>query len=72
MPLPPDMSRYLAAWFTTWSMVSSVKSTKRTSTTGRMPVIAAPTPAPTMLGSAMGVSMTRFDPNSSSRPRVIW
>ena len=66
------MSRNLAAWFTIWSMVSRVKSTKRTSTTGRMPVIAAPTPAPTMLGSAMGVSMTRFGPNSPRRPLVIW
>ena len=41
-----------------------------TSTTGRRPVIAAPTAAPTKPISAMGVSMTRSGPNSVISPRV--
>jgi hypothetical protein len=36
----------LAAWFTIWSMVSVMKSPNITSTTGRIPVMAAPTPMP--------------------------
>src|SRR5262245_41860738 len=38
------------------------------STTGRMPVIAAPTPRPVMPGSEMGESMMRSGPNSSIKP----
>src|SRR5690606_29731805 len=41
-----------------------------TSTTGLSPVIAAPTAAPTMAASEMGVSRTRSGPNLSSSPRV--
>jgi hypothetical protein len=40
------------------------------SATGREPVMAAPTAAPMIAGSAMGVSTTRFSPNISSRPLV--
>ena len=40
------------------------------STMGMNPARAAPTPAPTMPDSEMGVSRTRSGPNSSSRPRV--
>ena len=40
------------------------------STTGRSPAIAAPTPMPTIVFSEIGVSRTRFSPNSSSRPAV--
>ncbi len=35
------------------------------SATGRMPIMAAPTAAPTIAVSAIGVSMTRSSPNSS-------
>src|SRR6202046_182968 len=38
------------------------------STTGRRPVIAAPTPTPVKPASEMGVSTTRSLPNSSTRP----
>src|SRR5262249_50800574 len=38
------------------------------STTGRMPVIAAPTAIPVKPGSEIGVSSTRSGPNSSTRP----
>src|SRR5436309_6126157 len=40
------------------------------STTGRIPCIAAPTPAPTIAISEIGVFRTRSGPNSSSRPCV--
>ena len=39
------------------------------STTGRMPAMAAPTPSPTIAVSEIGVSRTR-SPNRSRRPRV--
>src|ERR1700758_1893507 len=38
------------------------------STTGRKPVIAAPTPIPVNPASDIGVSSTRSDPNSSTSP----
>ena len=38
------------------------------STTGRSPVIAAPTPSPVMPGSEIGESRTRSVPNSSTSP----
>src|SRR5579862_830785 len=38
------------------------------STTGRNPVIAAPTPIPVNPASEIGVSSTRSDPNSSTSP----
>ncbi len=40
------------------------------SATGRIPIMAAPTAAPTMAVSAIGVSMTRSSPNSAMRPSV--
>src|SRR6056297_1512434 len=49
-------------------MISVRKSPNIRSTTGRRPVIAAPTPMPVKPGSEMGVSMTRSVPNSSTRP----
>src|SRR5437868_2695390 len=41
-----------------------------TSTTGRMPCIAAPMPVPTIAISEIGVLRTRSPPNSSKRPCV--
>ena len=38
------------------------------STTGRSPVIAAPTPRPVIPASEIGESSTRSGPNSSTRP----
>src|SRR5437868_5029336 len=38
------------------------------STTGRIPVIAAPTPSPVIPASEIGESITRVGPNSSTSP----
>src|SRR5580693_1739139 len=49
-------------------MVSVMKSPNMMSTTGRRPVIAAPTPTPVNPASEIGVSTTREVPNSSTSP----
>src|SRR6266536_1936945 len=49
-------------------MTSVRKSPNMMSTTGRMPVIAAPTPRPVIPASEIGESSTRCDPSSSTRP----
>ena len=45
-----------------------MKSPNMMSTTGRKPVMAAPTARPVKPASEIGVSMTRSLPNSSTRP----
>ncbi len=67
---PPDMYRCFAAWLTSCSVASVRKSSYMTSTTGRMPCIAAPMPVPTSAISEIGVFRTRSGPNSSSMPCV--
>jgi hypothetical protein len=52
------------------SVASVKKSSYITSTTGRMPCIAAPMPVPTSAISEIGVLRTRCDPNSASIPCV--
>src|SRR5579863_3711546 len=49
-------------------MISPAKSPNMISTTGRRPVMAAPTPIPVNPASEMGVSRTRSGPNSFTRP----
>src|SRR6202049_3698044 len=49
-------------------MVRVCSSDLMMSTTGRRPVIAAPTATPVNPASEMGVSTTRFAPNSSTNP----
>src|SRR5271157_3465318 len=49
-------------------MVRVRKSPNMMSTTGRRPVMAAPTPIPVKPASEMGVSITRSEPNSSTKP----
>src|SRR5208283_1121081 len=49
-------------------MVNVMKSPNMMSTTGRMPVMAAPTASPVKPASEIGVSSTRSLPNSSNRP----
>src|SRR5689334_10815579 len=49
-------------------MISVRKSPNMMSTTGRMPVIAAPSARPVKPGSEIGVSTTRSVPNSSTSP----
>ena len=68
---PPNIACILAAWFTIWSIAIRLKLIVMISTTGRSPSIAAPIAAPTKPSSAIGVSTTRFGPNSASRPAVI-
>src|SRR5208283_1714839 len=49
-------------------MVKVMKSPNMMSTTGRKPVMAAPTPTPVNPASEIGVSTTRSLPNSSTSP----
>src|SRR3954454_16371103 len=49
-------------------MISVTKSPNMMSTTGRIPVIAAPSARPVMPGSEIGESTTRSVPNSSTSP----
>src|SRR3954471_12651466 len=51
-------------------MTSVMKSPNMMSTTGRMPVMAAPSPIPEMPASEIGESMIRAGPNSSTRPAI--
>ncbi len=51
-------------------MAQVTKSAKCMSTTGRRPVIAAPSADPTIAASEMGALSTRWGPNSSTSPRV--
>src|SRR3954452_25438104 len=67
---PPDTYRCFAAWLTICSSESVRKSSYMISTTGRIPAIAAPMPAPTIAISEIGVLRTRSAPNSSRRPCV--
>ena len=66
---PPVMNGSLAAWLSSWSKQTPRKSRYISSTTGRMPAMAAPTPSPMIAVSEIGVSRTR-SPNRSRRPRV--
>ncbi len=67
--LPFDMYRIFAAWLTSSSMHSKRKSEYCRSGIGRIPISAAPTAAPAIAFSLIGVSMMRSWPNSSVRPR---
>ena len=67
---PPVMKRSLAAWLRSWSKQTPRKSRYISSTTGRRPAIAAPTPSPMIAVSEIGVSSTRPG-NSPDSPRVM-
>ena len=53
-----------------WSAAWNEKFQVIISTIGRIPIIAMPIAAPVKPPSAIGVSITRFGPNRSSRPSV--
>ena len=53
-----------------WSTAWKEKFQVIISTIGRIPIIAMPIAAPVKPPSAIGVSITRFGPNRSSRPSV--
>ena len=61
------MKRIFAAWLTTCSIASVTKSENWISSTGRMPVSAAPTAAPASPSSLIGVSITRSLPKRCTR-----
>ena len=65
---PPLMKCHLPAWLAIWSEAISAKSMYISSTTGRRPAMAAPTPVPMMAASEMGVLKTRSRPKRSIRP----
>ena len=62
------MYSVLAAELMTWSIACMAKFQVMNSTIGRSPAKPAPTPRPAKPYSVIGVSITRFAPNSSSRP----
>ena len=64
LPWLPNMYAALAAWFTSWSKAVKVKPDSIT--IGRYPLNAAPTAAPVMTFSAIGVWRDRCAPNSAS------
>ena len=68
---PPNMKRALAAWLTSSSTAQSAKSEKRISTTGRVPIIAAPTAAPMMQASEIGVSTMRSGPKLVDQALIL-
>src|SRR6266481_1634859 len=67
---PPNMYRNFAAWLTSGSIANGRKSPYINSTTGRIPVAAAPTPTATMPSSEIGLSRTLDGPNSLAKPSV--
>ena len=67
---PPDMKCALAAWLTSWSSASVMKSMNMISTTGLRPDCAAPMVTPHTVPSLIGVLRTRSRPNSSDSPAV--
>ncbi len=68
---PSDMYLILAISLAIRSQQTAKKSLNMISAIGRRPVIAAPTAAPRMACSLIGVSRTRSGPNSSSSPTVV-
>ncbi|GBE23943.1 hypothetical protein BMS3Bbin02_00208 [bacterium BMS3Bbin02] len=60
-----------APWVTIGSSASPRKSTNMISATGRRPAAAAPTAAPAIASSEIGVLRTRSGPNSSSKPTDV-
>ena len=67
---PPDMYRRFADMLTIWSNATSAKLIDISSTIGRNPTLAAPTPAPTNAASEIGVSLMRRAPYFSMKPFV--
>ncbi len=65
------MYSVLAAELMIWSIACMAKLKVMNSTIGFSPFSAAPTAMPVKPCSVIGVSITRFGPNSSSRPWLI-
>jgi hypothetical protein len=61
----------LAAELMIWSIACMAKLKVMNSTMGLRPAKAAPTARPVKPCSVIGVSITRFGPNSSSMPWLI-
>ena len=60
--LPPVRNQYFDAWLISVSIDRARKSPNMISSTGRLPVIAAPYAAPVIASSEIGVSNTRSGP----------
>ena len=65
------MYSVFAAELMIWSIACMAKLNVMNSTIGFRPFSAAPTAMPVKPCSVIGVSITRFGPNSSSRPWLI-
>ena len=65
MPCSFETYQNFAAWFTSESMGSAMKSPNMISKIGRIPVTAAPNAAPASASSEIGVSKTRSAPKRS-------
>ncbi len=68
--MPPVRNQYFDAWLISVSIDRARKSPNMISSTGRLPVIAAPYAAPVIASSEIGVSNTRSGPYFSYRPGV--
>src|ERR1700754_1175508 len=68
--LPAVMNRNLAALLISWSAAMPMKSMIMISATGSRPSMAAPTAAPTIAASEIGVSSTRSRPYFVDSPAV--
>ena len=66
---PPDMKCAFAAWLTSWSSASVMKSMNMISTTGRSPDCAAPIATPQTAPSLIGVLRTRSRRTPRRAPR---
>ncbi len=66
----PVRNQYFVAWLIRLSIDSARKSPNMISSTGRLPVTAAPKAAPVIASSEIGVSNTRSGPYFSWRPGV--
>src|SRR3546814_5370065 len=68
----PDMKRCFAAWLKIGSMQTPAKSLNMISAIGRMPTNAAPTPAPMIACSAIGVRSEEHTSELQSLMRISY
>src|SRR5665648_829270 len=71
LALPRERKCILAALLTIWSIAMGRKSAYMISHTGRIPLIAAPLPTPTIAISLSGLLITLSVPNLFIKPFVV-
>ena len=69
MSCPPDMKCAFAAWLTSWSSASVMKSMNMISSTGRSPDWAAPIATPLIAPSLIGVLTHALGAELLGQPR---